>query len=167
MFKNNDSIFNNDSLKENKDLKSKITLLNKVILEKQGIIDSLNYELTLVNNDLKLKDITLKDEKEKVTHLINKLSKYEDLITKKDSIIESLNEENKLLSQIVYYNCDYDEINLVDNVPNINENDMVSVKKELDNKKLECDLLNNQISILKKIIDDKNDVINELNNCEK
>lgn len=167
MFKNNDSIFNNDSLKENKDLKSKITLLNKVILEKQEIIDSLNYELTLVNNDLKLKDITLKDEKEKVTHLINKLSKYEDLITKKDSIIESLNEENKLLSQIVYYNCDYDEINLVDNVPNINENDMVSVKKELDNKKLECDLLNNQISILKKIIDDKNDVINELNNCEK
>lgn len=167
MFKNNDSIFNNDSLKENKDLKSKITLLNKVILEKQEIIDSLNYELTLVNDDLKLKDITLKDEKEKVTHLINKLSKYEDLITKKDSIIESLNEENKLLSQIVYYNCDYDEINLVDNVPNINENDMVSVKKELDNKKLECDLLNNQISILKKIIDDKNDVINELNNCEK
>ena len=63
------------------------------------------------------------------------------------------------MSQIVYYNCDYDEINLVDNVPNINENDMVSVKKELDNKKLECDLLNNQISILKKIIDDKNDVI--------
>ena len=167
MFKNNDSIFNNDSLKVNKDLKSKITLLNKVILEKQEIIDSLNYELTLVNNDLKLKDITLKDEKEKVTHLINKLSKYEDLITKKDSIIESLNEENKLLSQIVYYNCDYDEINLVDNLPNINENDMVSVKKELDNKKLECDLLNNQISILKKIIDDKNDVINELNNCEK